>query len=208
MLFSRASSSTLKGEAPRRGAISMHLGAFSAGNQIFAAGEPLCCCQWCQALGAGRSDARLSDVGPFCQGPALGWTLPWPAGCRLLGAAVGSAFGSALCELAPGEALGDCPSAELSGRVSHRQGGRWRSGLRGHGSHFRLLLLVSGARSLPERTCNRTFACKDASACFVPLVSWSSWGVLREAFLTGSSAGASFQAVVGWEAYPKLSDAT
>ena len=122
ILLPRASSSTLKGEAPRRGAISMHLGAFSAGNPIFAAGEPLCCCQWCQALGAGRSDARLSDVGPSCQGPALGWTLPWPAGCRLLGAAVGSAFGSALCELAPGEALGDCPSAELSGRVSHRQG--------------------------------------------------------------------------------------
>ena len=86
--------------------------------------------------------------------------------------------------------------------------GRWRSGLRGAGSHFRLLLLVSGARSWPERTCNRTFACKDASAYFVPLVSWSSWGVLREASLTGSSAGASFQAVVGWEAYPKLSDAT
>ena len=101
--------------------------------------------------------------------------------------------------------LPEC-GAVWSGQPS--PGGRWRSGLRGHGSHFRLLLLVSGARSLPERTCNRTFACKDASACFVPLVSWSSWGVLREAFLTGSSAGASFQAVVGWEAYPKLSDAT
>ena len=110
---------------------------------------------------------------------------------------MGSACGSGLCGLAPGEALGDCPSAQLFGRVSHRQGGRWRGGLRCAGLHFRLLLLVSAAHSLPERTCNRIFACKGTSACVVPLVSWSSWGVLREAFLTVPSAGASCQAVVG-----------
>ena len=87
-------------------------------------------------------------------------------------------------------------------------GGWWRGRLRCVELHLRLVLLLSGAHSLPERTCNRGCACKGASACFIPLVSWSSWGVLRAAYLTGSSAGARFQTVAGWEAYPKLSDAT
>ena len=147
--------------------------------------------------GAGAQGARMSDVGPF--GKAQHWAGRGPG--RLV-------VGSGLGELAPGEALGDCPSAELSGRVSHRQGAGGGVGLRFAESHFRLPLLVSSAHSSPERTCNRICACKDASACFIPLVSWSSWGVLRAAFLTGSSAAARFQAVVGWEAYPKLSDAT
>lgn len=194
-MFSRASSSTLKREAPRRGAISMHLGAFSAGNQIFAAGEPLCWCQGRQALECWALGCRVWGrlAGPsagLCA--ALGaWLLVAGSGCGL-GVWLGG-----LCGLAPGEALGGCPSAGLAGRVSHRQGSRWKGGLRCAGSHFRLLLLVSGAHSLPERTCNRIWACKDASACVMPLVSWSSWGVLRDAFLTVSRAGASFPAAVG-----------
>ena len=170
----------------------MHLGAFSAGNQIFAAGEPLCWCQGRQALECWALGCRVWGrlAGPsagLCA--ALGaWLLVAGSGCGL-GVWLGG-----LCGLAPGEALGGCPSAGLAGRVGHRQGSRWKGGLRCAGSHFRLLLLVSGAHSLPERTCNRIWACKDASACVMPLVSWSSWGVLREASLTVSSAGASFQA--------------
>ena len=191
-MFSRASSSTLKREAPRRGAISMHLGVFSAGNQIFAAGEPLCWCQGRQALECWALGCR---VWGRLAGPSAG--LCAALGAWLLVAGSGCGFGvwlGGLCGLARGEALGGCPRAGgLVGPVI----AKGALGLRCAGSHFRLLLLVSGAHSLPERTCNRIWACKDASACVMPLVSWSSWGVLREAFLTVSRAGASFPAAVG-----------
>ena len=84
-MFSRASSSTLKREAPRRGAISMHFGAFSAGNQIFAAGEPLCWCQGRQALECWALGCRVWGrlAGPsagLCA--ALGaWLLVAGSGC-------------------------------------------------------------------------------------------------------------------------------
>ena len=87
IVFSRASSSTLKREAPRRGAISMHLGAFSAGNQIFAAGEPLCWCQGRQALECWALGCRVWGrlAGPsagLCA--ALGaWLLVAGSGCGL-----------------------------------------------------------------------------------------------------------------------------
>ena len=91
-MFPRASSSTLKREAPRRGAISMHLGAFSAGNQIFAAGEPLCWCQGRQALECWalecRMWGRLARPSTGLGAALAGW---------LLGAAVGSAFGWGAC---------------------------------------------------------------------------------------------------------------
>ncbi len=160
------------------------------------------------APGAGVLGARMSDLGPF--GKAQRWAGRCPgrlaAGCwerlwarRLARACAGWLRAKRL------------ETARVRGRLvgsAIARGGRWRGGLRCAGSHFRLLFLVSGAHSLPERTCNGIVACKDASACVIPLVSWSSWGVLRAAFLTVSSAGASFQAVVAWEAYPKLSDAT
>ena len=101
----------------------MHLGAFSVGKQIFAAGEPLCWCQGRQALECWALGCRVWGrlAGPsagLCA--ALGaWLLVAGSGCGL-GVWLGG-----LCGLAPGEALGGCPSAGLAGRVSHRQGSRW-----------------------------------------------------------------------------------
>ena len=168
---------------------------FAVGKTFCAAGEPVCWCQGRQALESWALGCRVwscwasPDAG---LGAALaGWLLGAGSVCGLsvwLGPVRAGSGGSA-------RRLPEC-GAVWSGQPS--PGGPLEGGLRCAGSHFRLLLLVSGAHS---------FACKDASACVVPLVS-SSWGVLREAFLSVSSAGASFQAVVGWEAYPKLPDET
>ena len=138
--------------------------------------------------------ARMSGLGPL--GRAQRWAVRCPrrlvAGCwerlwvrRLAWACAGWLGGKRL------------EAARVRGWLVGSAIAKGAVGLRCAGSHFRLLLLVSGAHSLPERTCNRIWACKDASACVMPLVSWSSWGVLRDAFLTVSRAGASFPAAVG-----------
>ena len=148
------------------------------------------------APGAGVLGARMSDAGPL--GKAQRWAGRCPgrlrAGCweRLWARRVARACAGWLrAKRLETARVRSC----LVGSAIAR--GHWRGGLRCAGLHFRLMLPVSSAHSSPERTCNRIFACKGTSACVAPLVSWSSWGVLREAFLTVPSAGASCQAVVG-----------